>query len=99
MTVSYVARHKVNDYATWKKMYDESVSFRTEKVSQLLASIATLLTRIWSLLFLSSWMPAKQKRWLRWLIRKRDRHFFRKKGGVSGPVESWVFEDVEHIPY
>lgn len=30
MTASIFARHKVNDFATWKKVYDENVPLRKE---------------------------------------------------------------------
>ena len=31
MTASFFARHKVNDFATWKKVYDENVPLRKEE--------------------------------------------------------------------
>ena len=94
MTASLVARHKVNDFAHWKKGYDEAASMRQgggvieDRVHRDLddPNMVTVYHRFAD--------ASAAKAFAASMDTKEMQEIF-KNAGVSGPVEIILREDVE----
>ena len=88
-------RHKVSDYDSWKRAYDEFASVRKEK-GLTAASVHRDPNDPDIIIVMHQF---KDMNAAKGFANSEDLKSAMAKGGVSGPPEVWFGEDIEHTPY
>ena len=92
---SLFVRHKVDDYNTWKSVYDEFASYRKEN-GVTAASVHRDADDPNIIIVMHQF---KDMNAAKEFTNSEDLKSTMQKAGVSGPPEFWFGEDIEHTPY
>ncbi len=93
--VTMFVRHKVNDYANWKRAYDEFASVRKGK-GVTAASVHRDAKDPNTIIVTHRF---KDMNAATAFANSEDLKSAMMKAGVSGPPEFWFAEDIEHTPF
>ena len=93
--VTMFVRHKVNDYANWKRVFDEFASVRKEK-GVTAASVHRDANDPNTIIVTHRF---KDMNAATAFVNSDDLKSAMMKAGVSGPPEFWFGEDIEHTPF
>ncbi|MDZ7291747.1 MAG: antibiotic biosynthesis monooxygenase [candidate division KSB1 bacterium] len=88
-------RHKVNDYANWKRAYDEFAPVRKAK-GVTAASVHRDANDPNTIIVTHQFRDIGIARAF---VNSEDLKSAMMKAGVSGPPEFWFGEDLEHTPF
>lgn len=95
MAVTAFNKHKVKDYATWKRVYDEKASLRKGHG----ATGASVYRDPEDPNMITVTVHFDSLSDARAFVNSEELKAAMQQAGVSGPPEIWIYEDVESTPY
>lgn len=94
MTVSMIARFKVNDFAKWKKAYDQAAQYRKEG-SAIAENIHRDLDDPNTVTLYNQYPDASTAKAVVARSETEEAQAMLKRAGVTLPVEVWLLESFE----